>query len=160
MKERFLATVARFERDTAGAPAWLGDSRRGALDRFSEIGLPTTRDEDRKYTTIAPLLATDFDLEAEGEAALVAQGATLRADVIKVPHHGSRTSSTAALIGAVRPRVAVVSCGRGNRFGFPAREVVARWAAAGVDLLRTDLHGAVVVRLEPGGRLHVQPHGR
>ncbi len=93
------------------------------------------------------------DLEAEGEALLASAAADLRADVVKVPHHGSRTSSTPAFVRATSPAVAVVSCGVANRFGFPAPEVVARWRAAGARVLRTDQRGAVTVRIWPNGRL-------
>ena len=85
------------------------------------------------------------DLEAEGEILLAAERP--RADVLKVPHHGSRTSSTDELLVAVRPRLAVASLGADNRFGFPHAEVIDRYARGGVPLLRTDQHGAVIVRL-------------
>jgi competence protein ComEC len=77
------------------------------------------------------------DTEAEGEALLVERGG-LSADVVKVPHHGSRTSSGPALVEAVRPRWAVASVGLRNRFAFPHAEAVERWRAAGVEFLRTD----------------------
>ena len=96
------------------------------------------------------------DLEEEGEDALVAAGAP-PADVVKVPHHGSPTSSTAALIAATAPRWAVISLGRGNRFGFPAPAVVARWQRAGATVLRTDQVGAIEVTIDRGGRLTVAP---
>jgi len=83
------------------------------------------------------------DLEEQGEAAAAAGGG-LRADVVKVPHHGSRTSSSAPFTAAVAPRLAVVSAGAGNRFGFPHEEALARWRAAGARVLRTD-QGAVRV---------------
>jgi competence protein ComEC len=89
------------------------------------------------------------DVEAEGEAAAVARGG-LRADVVKVPHHGSRRSSTAPFAAAVAPRLAVVSVGAGNRYGFPNDEAVARWGAVGALVLRTD-EGAV--RLLSDGRM-------
>ena len=89
------------------------------------------------------------DLEAEGEAALAP--ALEGADIVKVPHHGSRTSSTPAFVAATRPAVAIVSCGRRNRFGFPAAEVVARWTEAGAAVERTDLHGEVRALLSPRG---------
>jgi competence protein ComEC len=83
------------------------------------------------------------DLEAKGERELIAAGADLRATILKVPHHGSHTSSTAALIAAVDPQVAVISLGYRNRFHFPAREVLQRYLDAGVTLIRTDDDGAV-----------------
>ncbi len=81
------------------------------------------------------------DVEERGEAAAVALGG-LAADVVKVPHHGSRRSSGAALAAAVRPRFAVVSVAAANRYGFPHEEALARWRAVGAQVLRTD-EGAV-----------------
>ena len=86
------------------------------------------------------------DIERPAEWALVEKDP--RADVLLVPHHGSRTSSSEAFIAAVSPRWAVVPAGYRNRFGHPAREVLARYEAAGVRVLRTDLDGAVRVALK------------
>jgi len=96
------------------------------------------------------------DLERGGESALVAQwGATLASDILKVPHHGSRTSSSAALLAAVAPRDAVISCGAGNRFGFPHPSVVAAYAQRGTTLWRTDRDGAVTMVIRADGALHI-----
>jgi competence protein ComEC len=91
------------------------------------------------------------DLEAKGERELIASGAHLRADVLKVPHHGSATSSSPELIAAVRPRLAIVSDGYLNRFGFPAPAVIARYRAAPAIVLRTDRDGAVRVVIGASG---------
>jgi competence protein ComEC len=88
------------------------------------------------------------DVEAEGEAAALEAGG-LAAEVVKVPHHGSRRSSTAAFAAAVHPDLAVVSVGTGNRYGFPHEEALARWQRAGAQVLRTD-EGAL--RLLSDGR--------
>jgi competence protein ComEC len=86
------------------------------------------------------------DVEQAAEQALVARyGARLRSDVLKVPHHGSRTSSTDALLRAVSPWLAVVSAGRGNRFGHPHADVIARLARQARHTLRTDVAGGVEV---------------
>jgi competence protein ComEC len=95
------------------------------------------------------------DIEAEGEDELVAAGIG-RVDVVKVPHHGSPTSSTAALIAATRPAVAVISCGRGNSFGFPSREVLDRWRDAGAEIARTDRDGAITVTIDLHGALAIE----
>jgi competence protein ComEC len=81
------------------------------------------------------------DVEARGEAAAVLRGG-LRADVVKIPHHASRTSSTRAFVEAVRPRHAVACVGAGNRHGFPHGEVLERWRGVGATVHRTD-EGAV-----------------
>jgi beta-lactamase superfamily II metal-dependent hydrolase len=88
------------------------------------------------------LLTGDAEHLAESEL-LQRYPQGLRADVLKVGHHGSRTSSGAELLGAVRPRVATISCGVRNRFGHPVPEIVARLAASGARVLRTDREGAV-----------------
>ncbi|MDP2308754.1 MAG: DNA internalization-related competence protein ComEC/Rec2 [Pseudomonadota bacterium] len=84
------------------------------------------------------------DIEAAGEAALA--GADVRADVLKVPHHGSRTSSSQAFIDAVNPAIAVMGVGRDNRYGHPHAEVMGRYR--GRDVLRTDRDGTVEVRTD------------
>jgi len=73
----------------------------------------------------------------------------LRATILKVPHHGSVTSSTAAFIAAVNPAVAIISDGYLNNFHFPADVVVERYVEAGAILMRTDLDGAVMVDATP-----------
>ena len=89
-----------------------------------------------------PLKATVGDIEAAGEAAALAGGRTLAADAVKVPHHGSRTSSSVPFTEAVRPRWAAVSVGVGNRYGFPHAEAMEHWRAVGATIARTD-DGAV-----------------
>jgi competence protein ComEC len=78
--------------------------------------------------------------------------------VLKVPHHGSRTSSSPFLIGAARPQLAVVSSGARNPFGHPHPEVLDRYRAAGALLLRTDRDGSVHVATD-GRRVWVRASG-
>lgn len=82
------------------------------------------------------------DIERRQEEALLAQGAPLRADWLLVPHHGSKTSSTAAWIAAVAPRHALVQAGYRNRYGHPAAPVVQRYSAQGVQLVDSVRCGA------------------
>ncbi|MFO1317167.1 MAG: DNA internalization-related competence protein ComEC/Rec2 [Burkholderiales bacterium] len=94
------------------------------------------------------------DIEARSERALLERRAgALRADVLVVPHHGSRTSSTHAFIRAVAPAIAVVGCGYRNRFGHPRPDIVARYASAGALVVRTDLAGALTFTFAPGRAL-------
>ncbi len=86
------------------------------------------------------------DIEKPAEADLLQRvPEALRADVLLVPHHGSRTSSSAEFLAAVRPSMAVVPVGYRNRFGHPNAEVMSRYREAGILLRRTDLEGAVTV---------------
>ncbi len=90
------------------------------------------------------------DLEARSEAKLLhADREALRADVLVVPHHGSRTSSTPEFIAAVAPSIAVFACGYRNRFGHPRPDIVGRYEAAAVRMVRTDLGGAVTLTFAP-----------
>jgi competence protein ComEC len=89
------------------------------------------------------------DIERAAELDLVRRsGSALRADVLLVPHHGSRSSSTDELLAAVRPALAVAPVGYRNRFGHPNAEVLERYRAAGIAMRRTDLDGAVSVALQ------------
>lgn len=72
----------------------------------------------------------------------------LRSAVIKVPRHGSATSSTEPFVNAVRPRLAIFSVGARNRFGFPKEEVVARYRRIGAETLRTDEDGAITIETD------------
>ena len=78
------------------------------------------------------------DAGAAAEGMMLREGRVPRADVLKVGHHGSRGSTTPAFVAAVAPRLALVSCGRGNRFGHPAPETLSTLRALDVPVLRTD----------------------
>ena len=77
------------------------------------------------------------DIEAAGEQALLARRTQLNAEVLVAPHHGSRTSSSSAFVAAVAPRYVIFASGYGNRFGFPAPDVVERYRAAGAETFTT-----------------------
>jgi competence protein ComEC len=84
------------------------------------------------------------DIEAAQEAAVVERlGTALRSQVLLVPHHGSMTSSGAAFTGAVAPGTAAVQAGYRSRFGHPAPEVLERYPELGVELVRSDVCGAL-----------------
>ena len=88
------------------------------------------------------------DIGKAAETRLIASGQDLGAEILKVPHHGSRTSSTTPFLDAVRPRAAIVSLGKGNRYQFPHPEVVARYAARRCRLWRTDVSAAITLRTD------------
>ena len=85
------------------------------------------------------------DLEAEAERRLLLGGRLSPADVLKVAHHGSKTSTTAGLVKVVRPTLAVASVGAHNLYGHPSAMVIERLENAGARVFRTDLQGGVTV---------------
>ncbi|MCO5398126.1 DNA internalization-related competence protein ComEC/Rec2 [Ralstonia soli] len=97
------------------------------------------------------------DIEAPQEAALVASepAQRLMADILLVPHHGSKTSSSGAFLDAVSPQVAIFQVGYRNRYGHPHPQVWQRYVARDIDGLRTDKTGAVVIQTR-GNALEVQ----
>ena len=114
---------------------------------------PRVRNDDSlvievRYGDVAILLTGDIG--AEVERTLLPMLSTARSRVLKVAHHGSRTSTSQALLDAWKPHIALVSCGRGNRFGHPAPEVMRRLEAAGARIYRTDRDGQIT--LDTDGR--------
>jgi competence protein ComEC len=110
------------------------------------------------YGARSVLLVGDAQ-RAEEATLLAASRASLRADVLKVGHHGSRTSSTPEFLRAVAPEVAVISAGRRNRFGHPSPATLVALAAAGARVERTDRDGAVTVTTD-GRSLEVRALAR
>jgi len=96
------------------------------------------------------------DIEQEAERFLLQRGQALHATILKVPHHGSLTSSSTAFVRAVDPSVAVISVQRDNRFGHPHPLVIERYATLGTQILRTDAHGAITIRTD-GQTLWIEP---
>ena len=86
------------------------------------------------------------DAEAQAEEDIAASGLTLSADVLKVGHHGSSTSTSNAFLQAVSPAWAVISCGEGNSYGHPHEETLKKLEDAGVSVLRTDLLGDITAQ--------------
>ena len=95
------------------------------------------------------------DIEMNTETILVRQGDKLRADVVKVAHHGSKTSSIRKFIDATDPGFAVISVGRKSMFGHPHAEVVERWVASGAEVLTTGKCGMITVETD-GEELQVK----
>jgi competence protein ComEC len=96
-----------------------------------------------RWRDVSVLLTGDIGRTVERGLAAAIPPAPLR--VLKIPHHGSLTSSAPEFLAALRPQLAIVSAGRGNHFGHPVPEVLDRYAAVGADVLRTDRDGAVTM---------------
>lgn len=84
------------------------------------------------------------DAESLSEQEMLASGAELKADVLKVGHHGSSSSTTPSFLKAVSPKYAVISCGAGNQYGHPHQETLNKLASAGVQVYRTDTNGTII----------------
>jgi competence protein ComEC len=97
------------------------------------------------------------DIEAGAEVALVRQyGHDLKCDLLKVPHHGSKSSSAETFVSMADPAIAVVTVGRGNPYRQPSDDVIARYEKHGAHVYRTDRDGALVATVEKD-KLIVQP---
>ncbi|HEX9021237.1 MAG TPA: DNA internalization-related competence protein ComEC/Rec2 [Nitrospirota bacterium] len=156
----FRAAIASksipYKRVAAGMSARIGDAELSALHP-SESFIPHSR---RAYTAEndgslviricsegkAFLFAGDIGVEAE--EAILRDSKNLKCDLIKVPHHGSRTSSSDAFVSLTRPEVAVMTVGRGNLYRHPSDEVVERYEKIGSRIFRTDLDGAVTITVD------------
>ena len=85
------------------------------------------------------------DLEGAGEISLLEAGADLKADVLKVGHHGGNTSTSDAFLKSVHPRYALISVGKGNKHGHPHQEVLTRLAKNSITVYRTDQFGTIIM---------------
>jgi competence protein ComEC len=85
------------------------------------------------------------DIERDAEEYLLARGDLPRADIVTVPHHGSRSSSSAGFVGQVHAQLAIVSAGAANRWGFPDDSVVQRWCHEGAQVIGTAEWGAITI---------------
>jgi competence protein ComEC len=146
-----------------GGTVWQTDD--GVTFRFYGPTLPlltNTRNDINNNSLVFRLEYGRFrmlftgDAGAEAEARILASGADLHADVLKVGHHGSAYSSTPEFIGAVSPRIAIISVGRDNLFGHPAPSTIATLRAAGAAVYRTDENGAVTIS-SGGSDLRIRP---
>jgi competence protein ComEC len=152
--EPALALAASVRRCVRGE-AWEWDGVRFTLLHPSpeSFAVPGIRDNDRSCVlhVRAPggsaLLTADIEHGAEQEL-LDALPADFRTDVLLVPHHGSATSSTEALVARLQPAHAIIPVGYRNRFGHPVPEVLTRYERAGARVWRTDRDGALLVRID------------
>lgn len=97
-----------------------------------------------RATTAAGRILLTGDVELEGQQALLSSGADLRADILKVPHHGSRYTS-GRFVDAVHPRLALISVGAGNGYGHPSQRTIDAATHAGAEVFRTDQEGDIAV---------------
>ena len=161
IRRRFGTAKTLTAEQLARGPHWLGGAMISLVRPWQSAGsrAPAGHASRRSRNDEAIVLRVEYglasfllasDIEAAREQALVASGAPIAATVLKVGHHGSRTSSTPAFLGAVGPAVAVISVGPRNPYGHPDPGVLERLTAAGARVYRTDRDGAVI--FETDGR--------
>ena len=125
--------------------------------RFLAPAKGRTYSDTNNYSTVLRLkfkkrrflFTGDAETLSEGEMVAGQSNGTdraLSADVLKVGHHGSYTATSAAFLTAVNPKVAVISCGKGNRYGHPHEQTLQRLKEYGVTILRTDINGDITLR--------------
>ncbi len=166
-----LARVASSSR-TAGVPlrrAVVGQTREAGPVRWSVLGPRSvhrgTRSDPNNDSIVLRVetggmaLLLSGDVEPEAQAELVSSGVVLRADVLKVPHHGSAHQHP-AFLAAVAARVGLTSVGAGNTYGHPAATTMRALQARGAALYRTDLHGDVALTTRHGAVVVVPQKGR
>ncbi len=159
--DRYVAGALLDGQELPGVGVWTRDHP--DLVRVPE-GFVAEDENDRslilrlRYGTRSILLPGDAEEGEEG--AVAASGVDLRADVLKLAHHGSRTSSTEAWLAAVQPSVAVIPCGFDNRYGHPHAAVLRRLRdLPATNLWRTDEDGSIEVRTD-GTDLRIRAIGR
>lgn len=147
--ENFLQAIAASGAKVAAAEP--GKSYHGARAVLTLLGPCQQADDLNNLSVVARLDfgATSFlftgDAEAPSENAILSKGMDVHADVLKLGHHGSKTSSGNAFLDAVQPALGVISCGVGNDYGHPHAETLKKLEKRGVTTLRTDQDGTVIV---------------
>jgi len=153
-----LQSLGASRRSCAAGDAWAWDGvgfrvLHPAASIYGETSRRKENDRScvlRIATASASALLTG-DAEARAENEMLARHETMRSDVLVIPHHGSKTSSTDRFIEAVSPKVGVLSVGYMNRFHHPNAAVVARYVSRGIPLERTDARGALHIVLPASG---------
>ena len=118
---------------------------------FTKEQMKTGGNEPNANSVVVRLDYGDFsillsgDAEEQTEHRMLTKDLNLQTDILKVPHHGSKYSTTADFLQRVKPGVAIISCGEWNRYGHPAQAVLDRLKAAGVKVYRTDLQGEITI---------------
>ena len=101
-----------------------------------------------EYGDTSIMLTGDAEKGSEADILEKWKAESLKCDVLKVGHHGSDTSSTEEFLDAVSPKIAIISCGEGNKYGHPHDVVMERLAARGITVYRTDTDGSIVLKTD------------
>lgn len=149
--ENLLTTIKnkRLSIITAKAGAVINFDRALTVEIIAPVG--SSYDDLNSYSAVIRLSYGENvflftgDAESDSEQEMLNSGSNIKADVLKVGHHGSDTSTSQEFLEAVSPQYAIISVGTGNRYGHPSQAILDRLTAAGVEVFRTDEHGTIVV---------------
>lgn len=152
------ANLTEFQETLARRNIPLTEVARGHVLKFGEVTVqilsPSAETVALKENDNSLVLRLTFgersflftgDIEKRAEELLLQNPAELQSDVVKVAHHGSKSSSTAEFIGATRAKTAVISVGRDSPFGHPHQEVVERWQNSGANTMTTGANGMITI---------------
>ena len=95
------------------------------------------------------------DIEEKAEREILRQNYNLKSTILKVAHHGSKSSSIKEFIEAVNPRIALIGVGKNNKFGHPNEDVIERLEEQGTQIYRTDLDGEVSISVNNNGKIQM-----
>lgn len=101
------------------------------------------------------LFTGDIEKLAEQQI-LKAEKAEIRADILKVAHHGSKTSSIPEFIKAVKPKIALIGVGKNNTFGHPNKQTIKNLENIKCRIYRTDIQGEIIIKIDQKGRMNVK----
>lgn len=99
------------------------------------------------YKDFSCLFTGDIEKEREGQL-LTESRSNLNVDILKVAHHGSSSSSSPLFIKSVGPKIAVICCGQGNKYGHPHQETISLLQSLGIEIYRTDLNGTILIKTD------------
>lgn len=138
---------------------WMSWNRHISIDIVSPSGYLDLKEGDNNASIVLQLNANGRtflftgDLEADGERELLKRMDLEHIDVLKVGHHGSKSSTSEEFLSMITPKAAIISVGKNNRYGHPAREVLDRLKAFNVQVFRTDQHGAITFTIHNKGKV-------
>lgn len=134
----------------AAAGEYIIDEKNISMEILAPNG--TGYDTQNNYSIVTKLIYNDCSFLFTGDAETISEdeildaGFDVSADVLKVGHHGSTTSTSDEFLKAVSPKYAVIMCGVGNEYGHPHREILSKLQNSGIDIFRTDTQGDIVCR--------------
>jgi len=143
--DAILASDARYNEPRAGDSYTLGSSLIEVLNPNTLTGQLNNGSIVIRviFSNIIFLFMGDAEIPAEEE--ILNRGHALKADILKVGHHGSRSSTSYRFLEAVDPEIAIYSAGHGNSYGHPHPEVIERLNLFGIDVYGTDTHGSIII---------------